>query len=88
MLRFSLVISFPREKHLGFRYLLWLQSLVHRFIHTNEERSTKHIPISFLGETGCGVCNAWCILPPQRLNQARVSTLFFIESFKLTIEAV
>src|SRR6266700_4637161 len=41
MLRSSLMLSFPLEKPMSRTYLLWLQTLIQRFIHTNEERSTK-----------------------------------------------
>src|SRR6266700_6209888 len=41
LLRSSLMLSFPLEKPMGRTYLLWLQTLIQRFIHTNEERSTK-----------------------------------------------
>ncbi len=40
VLRSSLMLSFPLEKPMGRTYLLWLQTLIQRFIHTNEERST------------------------------------------------
>jgi len=36
-----LMLSFPLEKPMGRTYLLWLQTLIQRFIHTNEERSNN-----------------------------------------------
>src|SRR6266699_692835 len=41
VLRSSLMLSFPLEKPMGRTYLLWLQTLIQRFIHTNEERSIR-----------------------------------------------
>ena len=41
MLRSSLMLSFPLEKPMGRTYLLCLQTLIQRFIHTNEERSSS-----------------------------------------------
>jgi hypothetical protein len=40
LLRSSLVLAFLLEHHMDIRRLIWLQPLVHRFICTNEERST------------------------------------------------
>src|SRR2546426_3992575 len=37
MLRSSLALSFPAQKRMDTTYLHWLQSLLHRFLHTNEE---------------------------------------------------
>src|SRR6266516_6796889 len=35
MLRSSLALSFPPQKRMDITYLHWLQSLLHRFLHTN-----------------------------------------------------
>lgn len=45
VLRSSLMLSFPLEKPMGRTYLLWLQTLIQRFIHTNEERSSILPPL-------------------------------------------
>src|SRR2546423_5587576 len=41
MLRSSLALSFSTQKRMDITYPHWLQSLLHRFLHTNEERSMK-----------------------------------------------
>jgi len=43
LLRSSLELSFLYEKPMGITYLLWLQTLIQRFIRTNEERSTREL---------------------------------------------
>ncbi len=38
MLRSSWALSFPTQKRMDITYLHWLQSLLHRFLHTNQVR--------------------------------------------------
>jgi hypothetical protein len=43
MLRSSLALAFLAAKSIGMSCLLWLQTLIQRFIRANEERSSRWI---------------------------------------------
>src|SRR5256885_9736486 len=48
MRHFSLALSFPAQKRMDITYLHWLQSLLHRFLHTNEEPRLKEQPFTLV----------------------------------------
>jgi hypothetical protein len=60
----SMVLSFSQERHMHIRNSLWLQVLLHRFIHTYEECCTRmSLCTSLLPTALCFCARQQCVLP-------------------------